>query len=99
MQSRLAALRTRFDSLRKRDRVLVAMDDSLFASEIDSFVKHVLMLEDGHAQEVKTDSSLLLLAVQEGRSVVVRALLRVSKLDIRASDTSGDTALHHAIRH
>lgn len=75
------------------------MDDSLFASEVDSFVQHVLTLEDGHVQEVQADSSLLLLAAQEGRSVIVRALLRVSRLDIRACDTSGDTALHHAVRH
>lgn len=99
MQSRFVALRTRFARLRKRDQTLAAMDDTLFASEVDSFVKHVLTLEDDHTQDVKADPSLLILAAQEGRSVIVRALLRVSKLDIRVCDSSGNTALHHAIRH
>jgi ankyrin repeat protein/Tfp pilus assembly protein PilF len=99
MQSRFVALRTRFAGLRKRDRILTAMDDDLFASEVETFIKHVLTPEDGDTQGVKANSSLLLVAAQEGRSVIVRALLRVSKLDIRAAcDNSGDTALHIAVR-
>jgi ankyrin repeat protein len=97
MQSRFVALRSRLLGLRKRDRILAAMDDNLFTDEVESFVKHVLTPEDGCIQEVEDDSSLLLTAVQDRRSVIVRALLRVSKLNVRASDLSGNTALHHAV--
>ena len=98
MQARAVALRKRFSNLRKRDRILAAMEDTLFADEVESFVKHYLVPEDGPVEDLEEDSLLLLSAAQAGRTVIVRALLRDSKLDLRASDLSGDTALHHAVR-
>jgi ankyrin repeat protein len=42
---------------------------------------------------------MLLAAAQDGRTVIVRALLRGSKINVKGRDLSGDTALHHAVRH
>jgi ankyrin repeat protein/Tfp pilus assembly protein PilF len=98
IQLNFVTWRNRFSGLRKRDRILARMDDKLFADEIESFIKHILTPENGRTQAIEDDSSLLIVAAQDGRSVIVRALLRVSKLEVRASDLLGDTALHHAVR-
>ena len=68
------------------------MDDDRFADEIESFVNHHLTSEDASTEE------MLVAAAQDERTVIVRALLRDSTIDVRTSDLAGDTALHHAIR-
>ena len=73
------------------------MDDKSFADEVESFVNQYVTSDDGPIEEGEGEN-LLLLASRDGRSMIVRALLRDSELDLRTTDLSGDTALHHAVR-
>jgi ankyrin repeat protein len=85
--------------LRKRDHTLAAMDDDLFEEEVEAFLKNFLTQEDDPAEDFKDGSLMLLAAAQDGRTVIVRALLRGSRINVKGRDLSGDTALHHAVRH
>jgi ankyrin repeat protein len=75
------------------------MDDHLFEEEVDAFLESFLTHEDDPAEDFKDGSLMLLAAAQDGRTVIVRALLRGSKINVKGCDPSGDTALHHAVRH
>jgi ankyrin repeat protein len=99
LQLGLATLRKRFSGLRKRDRTLVAMDDNLFEEEVEAFLEGFLTQEDDPAEDFKDGSLMLLAAARAGRTVIVRALLRGSKINVKGRDLSGDTALHYAVRH
>jgi ankyrin repeat protein len=75
------------------------MDDDLFEEEVEAFLQNFLTQEDDPAEDFKDGSLMLLAAAQDGRTVIVRALLRGSKINVKGGDLSGDTALHHAVRH
>jgi hypothetical protein len=75
------------------------MDDNLFDEEVEAFLQSFLTEEDDPAEDFKDGSLMLLAAAQDGRTAIVRALLRGSKINVKGRDLSGDTALHHAVRH
>jgi ankyrin repeat protein len=75
------------------------MDDNLFEEEVEAFLQSFLTPEDDPAEDFRDGSVMLLAAAQAGRTVIVRALLRCSKINVKGRDLSGDTALHHAVRH
>lgn len=75
------------------------MDDNVFEEEVEAFLESFLTQEDDPAEDYKDGSLMLLAAAEDGRTVIVRALLRGSKINVKGRDLSGDTALHHAVRH
>jgi ankyrin repeat protein len=74
------------------------MDDNVFEEEVEAFLESFLTQDDDPAEDFKDGSLMLLAAAQDGRTVIVRALLRGSKINVKGRDLSGDTALHHAVR-
>jgi hypothetical protein len=62
------------------------MDDNVFEEEVEAFLKSFLTQDDDPAEDYKDGSLMLLAAAEDGRTVIVRALLRGSKINVKERD-------------